>query len=209
MPKIIALAALALLLPLGAVQYARANDAQEFESWRMRDDMHRHLQYMEGKRGDNRHWRGMKFAQVETVAFEAKTGEGQKAEDSLLLFALDGEPSRSETYRWAQEPPETGTFLFQWTYTYKGEDYTASSIELDVGFISKDSKTYLALTQRRNNDRDFISNAYPEHNIYPRNIYAAFLNRAGLHFRFNPERDGAAYFSRFRNIRITLLNHER
>lgn len=231
MPKIIALTALALLLPLGVVQNARADDAQKFESWRLFDDMrraglagewrkeqrfqneqeakkeeHLHRQRMEAKREGNRHWRDMKLAQVETVDREVEMGEGQKAEDPLLLFAFDGEPSRSEIYMWAQEPPETGTFLFQWTYTYQREDYTAS-IELDVGFISKDSKTYLALTQESSTDQ--VDNRYPVYEISPRGIYAAFLNRTGLHFRFNPRDSSAAYYSRFRDIRITRVDHER
>jgi len=177
MPKIIALAALALLLPLGVVQNARADDAPEFEN----------------RRGE------------------------QKSEDPLLLFAFDGEPSRSETHKWTQEPPEVGTFLFQWTYTYKGEDYTAS-VELDVGFISKDSKTYLKLIQRgyktwekdTNWEKDTIDIIYPVPEIRPPDgVYAAFLNRTGLHFRFNPKNNGAVHFSRFRNIRITRVDYER
>lgn len=281
MPKIIALAALALLLPLGAAaQSAQAEDEQKYESRRLRDDMRqreqarerrkeqrfqdeqeakkeerRHRQRMEAKREGNRHQRDMKSAEearearerakAESVAqTEAETeaeleaalassdSDAQSAEaealqeieeiidevteetegESLLLFALDGEPSRRQSYEWAQELPETGTFLFQWTYTYDGEDYTAST-ELDVGFIPENAKVYLPLAQHTSSsERDAIRNYDPERGviqIYGYSlVYAAFLNHTGLNFRFNPRASSAAGYSRFRDIRITRVEHE-
>jgi len=285
MPKIIALAALALLLPLGAVaQSAQGEDAQKFERRRLQDDMRqreqarerrreqrfqdeqeakkeerRHRQRMEAKREGNRHQRDMKRAEearearerakaeaaARTAEAEAKTEaeleaaldssdspaqsadaealqeieeiidevtEETGADESLLLFALDGEPSRRQSYEWAQELPETGTFLFQWTYTYDGENYTAST-ELDIGFIPEEAKVYLPLAQHTDSDeRDAIRNYDTERGViqlYGYNlVYAAFLNHAGLNFRFNPRASRAAGYSRFRDIRITRVEHE-
>ena len=282
MPKIIALSALALLLPLGAVaQSAQTGDEQKFESRRLRDDMRQreqarerrkeqrfqdeqeakkeerlHRQRMEATREGNRHQRDMKrteearearerakaaaVAQTEAEAeaelesaldssdSEAQSAEAEAlqeieeiieevteeagAEDSLLLFALNGEPSRRQSYEWAQELPETGTFLFQWTYTYDGENYTAST-ELDIGFIPEGAKVYLPLAQHiTDSERDTIRNYRTESGviqIYGSSlVYAAFLNHTGLNFRFNPRASRAAGYSRFRDIRITRVEHE-
>lgn len=148
--------------------------------------------------------------EIEEIIDEVAEETG--AEDSLLLFAFDGEPSRRQSYEWAQELPETGTFLFQWTYTYDGDNYTAST-ELDIGFIPEDARVYLPLAQHTSSDeRDTIRNYDTERGVIQLDgyslVYAVFLNHTGLNFRFNPRASRAAGYSRFRDIRITRVEHE-
>ena len=168
----------------------------------------RHQRRMEEMREQSRH-RENKRRSARSPASPEPSAQLDEQDTALILAIFEGEPSRMQRYRWAQEPPQTGIFRVEWTYTYRGNDYTIST-ELDAGFIPDSEKVYLPLIQStypsesiQNYDR--VREHYLPNWLNRNNVYGLFINRSHLVFQFNAKAYGAGDFSRFRDVRITRV----
>jgi len=167
-----------------------------------------HQRRMEEMREQSRH-KENKRRSARSPATPETSAQLDEQDTTLVLAIFEGEPSRMQRYQWAQEPPKTGVFRVEWTYTYRGNDYTIST-ELDAGFIPDSDKIYLPLIQStypsdsiRNYDR--VRERYLPNWLNRNNVYGLFLNRSHLVFQFNARAYGAGDFSRFRDVRITRV----
>lgn len=167
-----------------------------------------HQRRMEEMREQSRHKENKRRSARSPVAPEP-SAQLDEQDAALVLAFFEGEPSRMQRYQWAQEPPQTGIFRVEWTYSYRGNDYTIST-ELDAGFIPDSDKIYLPLVQStypsdsiQNYDR--VRERYLPNWLSRRNVYGLFINRSHLVFQFNARAYDASDFSRFRDVRITRV----